>query len=217
MIADVLAAAAQTLSPPFRALLWKSIAATLALFLVCALLLSHVALAFVASWPLWAGVAGSFAAGALFLLGAGYLLAPISALVVGFYADRMADLVEADLQTDRRGRPVAFGPSLALGVRFAVLAVVLNAIAFALWLTPGVNAVAFFAVNAWLFGRVTFEMIALRHGPAEAARALGRLHAGRIFIYGVCIAALLAVPVFNLLTPLFSVALMARAYDRLAG
>jgi CysZ protein len=217
MFSDVAAAAAQTLSPPFRAYLWKSIAATAALFVVCALLLGHTVLALAAGWPIWAGLAGSIVVGVLFLLGAAYLLAPITALIAGFYADRLAELTEADIGADRQGHPAALGPSIELGLRFTVLGIVLYALAFALWFTPGVNVVAFFVVNAYLFGRMTFEMVALRHGTAADGRALSRRHAGLIFVYGLWIALLLAIPVANLLTPLFSVALMARAYDRLAN
>lgn len=220
MAADVYAAAAQTLSRPYRSILLACVGAAVVSLGLASILAGHVlGLAAVAwgaaSWPVWASAAGSLLLGAGFLVVSFYLLAPIAALVAGLFADRLAELAEIDIGSGRIGRPAPWGDMLRLNVRFVLLALALNAAAFILWLTPGVNAAAFVAVNAYAFGRMTFETVALRHIDSRQARALFRKHSGRVVLYGVWIALLLAVPLLNLLTPLFAVSLMARAFDRI--
>jgi len=48
------------------------------------------------------------------------------------------------------------------------------------------------------------------------ARALRRQHAGFVFVYGVLIAVFVAIPLVNLLTPLFATTLMVRLHKRIA-
>ena len=50
---------------------------------------------------------------------------------------------------------------------------------------------------------------------ADEAAALRHRHAGRIFLAGLVIAALVSVPVLNLVTPLFGAAFMVRVFKRL--
>ena len=82
--------------------------------------------------------------------------------------------------------------------------------ALLLLLVPGVNVVAFFGANAYLFGRGFFELAVLRHCSPPVMRDLRRAHALRIFIAGALCAGLAAVPLANLLTPLFATALLVR-------
>jgi CysZ protein len=79
-----------------------------------------------------------------------------------------------------------------------------------LLLVPGVNAAAFFGANAYLFGRGYFELAASRYLPLGEVRRLREKNALRLFGAGLVMAALLAVPVLNLLTPLFGTAFMVR-------
>jgi CysZ protein len=83
-------------------------------------------------------------------------------------------------------------------------------------LVPGVNAVIFLLVNAYLLGRGYFELAALRYRALEDVGRLRRAHQLEIFLAGLLIALLAAVPIANLLTPLFGPALMVRVHDRLA-
>jgi CysZ protein len=106
--------------------------------------------------------------------------------------------------------------SLWLGLRFSVLSLVVLAVALLLLLVPGVNAIAFLAANAYLFGRQYFEFAALRFESYEGAAALRRLHWGTVMGAGVLIALFVSVPLLNLLTPLFGTALMVRVYKRVS-
>ncbi len=88
--------------------------------------------------------------------------------------------------------------------------------ALALLLVPGVNAVIFLLVNAYLLGRGYFELAALRYRSVEDVGRVRRAHEFQIFLAGMFIAALAAVPIANLLTPLFGAALMVRVHDKIA-
>ena len=69
---------------------------------------------------------------------------------------------------------------------------------------PGVGLVAWLAANAYLLGREYFELAAMRFHSAAQARELRRRHAGFVFMYGAMIAVFVAIPLVNLLTPLFA-------------
>ena len=81
---------------------------------------------------------------------------------------------------------------------------------------PGIGFVAWLAANAYLLGREYFELAAMRFHSAAQARELRRRHAGFVFLYGVMIAVFVAIPLVNLLTPLFATTLMARLHKRIA-
>ncbi len=97
-----------------------------------------------------------------------------------------------------------------LAVKFALVAVLVNVVALLLLLVPGVNAVAFFGANAYLFGRGYFELAALRYLPIARVRRLRQQNVLKLFVAGLFVAAFLLVPILNLLTPLFATAFMVR-------
>jgi CysZ protein len=103
-----------------------------------------------------------------------------------------------------------------LAAKFAALSLLVNLCALLLLLVPLVNVVAFFAANAYLLSREYFELAALRHRPVEEARAMRRAHRLYILACGLFLAAMVAVPIVNLLTPLFGVAFMVRIHQRLS-
>ena len=98
------------------------------------------------------------------------------------------------------------------------LGVVLVGNLFALFLlfVPGVNLVAFFLVNGYLLGREFFEFAAMRFRPPEEARLFRAKHVSTVFLAGLCISAFLAVPIVNLLTPLFAAGLMVHLHKLLS-
>eukprot|EP01037_Dinobryon_pediforme_P043661 gene43661-54857_t len=103
---------------------------------------------------------------------------------------------------------------MRLAAGFALVSIGVNIVALVLLLVPGVNVVAFICANAYLSGREYFELAALRYAPLEEVRALRRQHALYLFVCGMPIAAFLAVPLLNLLTPLFATSLMVRVHAR---
>ena len=137
--------------------------------------------------------------------------------MAGFYLDEIAAIVERAIDPrGTPGRPLPLGPSLALGLRFALLSIAVNIVILALTLFTGVGLAAFFVLNGYLLGREYFELAAMRHMSAADARALFDRHWLDVFGAGAIVAVLVAVPVLNLLTPLFATALMTRLYKRFA-
>ncbi|HWT30159.1 MAG TPA: EI24 domain-containing protein, partial [Propylenella sp.] len=92
-----------------------------------------------------------------------------------------------------------------------------NAIALPLILVVGFGFVVFMVANAYLLGREYFELAALRFHDQATVRRLRARHSARIFGAGLLIAAFLAVPVVNLLAPLFATAFMVHLHKRIAA
>jgi uncharacterized protein involved in cysteine biosynthesis len=147
-----------------------------------------------------------------------WLLFPaVVTLIMGFYLERVAAAVEA-LDYPGRGPPrrQPIGEIIALTLRLAALTVLLNLLALPLYLiAPGINVFLFFALNGYLFGRGYFEVVALRRLDAGEARRVRRRFAGRIFLGGVVIAGLFALPLVNLVAPVIATAFMLHIFEAL--
>jgi CysZ protein len=216
MLDDALAAFRQILTPQFRAVLFKTLALTLLLLGLIWLGLDRLVLHFIDVQTPWVATLLSIVTGLGLFVGLAFLLAPTSSLVAGLFLDELAEIVEREIYPpDRIGRALPAGLAIWLAIRFALLSALVNLIALMLLLVPGINAIAFFVANAYLLSREFFELAALRYRPLADVRALRRRHRLRIFVAGLVIAALLAVPILNLLTPLFGTALMVRLHKRI--
>jgi CysZ protein len=219
MFDDALAAARQILTPPFRAVLWKTLALTLALlgFVWVALHKLFVAGVLPASFAhSWTAAALSLISGLGLFAGLAFLVTPVSFIVAGFFFDELAEAVELTLAPGEvPGRALALGEAAWLSVKFAAVALAVNAAALLLLLIPGINAAAFFGANAYLSGRGYFELAAARHLPFAEVQRLRKANGLRLFGAGLVMAALLAVPILNLLTPLFGTAFMVRIARKL--
>jgi CysZ protein len=217
MLDDALAALRQILTPAFRAVLIKTLGLTLLLLALVWLGLDRLVLYFIAVPYPWLATILSVATGIGLFVGLAFLLAPASSLVAGFFLDELAEIVERDIYPpDRIGRPLPAGYAVWLATKFAFVSALVNFLALLLLLVPGVNAIAFFVANAYLLSREFFELAALRYRPLEEVRLLRRHYQLRLFIAGLLIAAFLAVPILNLLTPLFGTAFMVRLHKRIA-
>ncbi|KQV44489.1 MULTISPECIES: sulfate transporter family protein [unclassified Rhizobium] len=216
-------------APETRSVLWKVIGLTLlvlaGLWLGLRESFLYFAMPFIDQWmpgtPGWAGwltfVLGLFASFGL-ALGLALLMAPVTALIAGFFLDEVAEAVERrDYPTDPTGRALPLGEAMLATVKFLGVVIAGNLLALFLLLVPGINLVAFFLVNAYLLSREYFEFAAMRHLPPEAAREFRAKHARTVLGAGIIIAAFLAVPILNLATPLFAGAMMVHLYKRLAA
>lgn len=208
----------QIISPPFRRMLLRSVGLTIAILgliwfgltrLLNYYLASH---SLSSSWPIVDTLA-FFVVGAGLMVGLAFLIPPVSALVSGYYLDDAAELVEkSDYPDDLPGTPLSLGRSLIYGLRFAGLSLVINLFALLLFFIPGVNLAVFFIANGYLLGREYFEMAAARFRPMAEAEAMRLRNRVTVFGAGLVAAALVAVPVLNLLTPLFGIALMVHVH-----
>jgi CysZ protein len=210
------AALAQIFTPPFRRVFWKTLGLTL-LLLVLIFVAAETALAHFLVLPYhWLSTSLTLLAALALLVGFAFAITPVSFLVAGFFFDELASIVEAEIDPQHPGRTAPLGEQIRVAVVFALLALALNIVALALLLVPGVNAMIFLLVNAYLLGRGYFELAALRYRSVEDIGRIRRVHEFQIFLAGMFIAALAAVPVANLLTPLFGAALMVRVHDKIA-
>lgn len=211
----------QIFSPAFRRMLGLSLALTLALLVAIWFVLTRLFGAYLQAhsisgdYPILDTLA-SFLAGAGLFIALAFLLPAVSAVVAGYFLDDAAERVERDhYPEDRPGTALTVGRSLLYGLRFAGLSLVVNAVALILVFIPGVNLVAFFAANGYLLGREYFELAAGRFRPMPESAAMRVRYRGSVFAAGLIIAALVAVPVINLVTPLFGVALMVHVHKSL--
>jgi CysZ protein len=144
--------------------------------------------------------------------------APVAALFASLYLDKVADAIEArSYASDPKAPGTSFATGLGAGIRLAGLILVadlllLPADAF----LPGVGQVATIVVNGFLLGREYFELAALRHVSRNAADALRKRNAARIFGGGLIISVLTVVPFADFFAPLFGAALMVHLYKRVA-
>lgn len=218
MIQDAVAAFRQVFSQPFRRVLWKSLGLTLSILVLAWFGLEQLAVHFVTVDNPWIATSLSFLTGVGLFIGLAFLVAPITALVAGFYLDDLAEQVETTSAPRwPAGQPLPAGQAAWLAARFALVALLVNIFALMLLLVPGVNAIAFLGANAYLMGREYFELAAMRYRPVDEARALRSERGAYLFVAGLPIALFLSVPVLNLLTPLFGAAYMARVHKRLSG
>jgi CysZ protein len=206
------------LSPAFRGVLAKSLALMLVLLGGLWLGLEWLLTQFIGtSWP-WFNATLEILAGVGLFVGLGFLAAPVAALVVGFFADDVAEAVERlHYPADPPGRPLPVGRSFATALKFLGLVIVVNAIALPLVLFVGFGLVVSLVANAYLLGREYFELVALRHYDEETARRLRARHSGRVFAAGLFVAVFLVIPVVNLLGPLFATALMVHLEKRVSA
>lgn len=215
MLSAATAAFAEILSPPFRAVLLKSLGLSVAILALAWAALERLIVHAAAGATGWWATALSIGAGVGLLFLLAYMVGPMSSLVSGCFFDELSERVEA--RVGLAGRPLPVGAALWTGAKFAGLAVVVNILALLVFLLPGVNVAVFYAANGYWLGRVYFEFAALRHVDAAEAAVLRRRHAGYVFLCGLPIALMVSIPIVNLLTPLFAVSYMTRIYAGVVG
>jgi CysZ protein len=147
-----------------------------------------------------------------------WLLFPaVVTMIAGFFVERIAAAVEAlDYPGNGPPRRQPWGEIVATVGRLGVMTIVLNLLALPLYLmVPGINLVLFLALNGYLLGRGYFEVVALRRLDAATAKTLRRRFAGRIFLGGLAIAGLFALPLVNLVAPVIAIAFMVHVFEAL--
>ena len=230
MILDAAGLALRNLfAPETRSVFWKVIGLTLLVLAGLWFALRETFVAFAMPWvdalmpgtPEWAGwltfIFGIFASTGL-ALALALLLSSVTAIIAGLFLDDVAEVIEKrDYPGDRPGTAMPIGAAVLASLKFFGIVLVGNFIALLLLLVPGVNIVAFFLVNGYLLGREFFEFAAMRFRSPDEARLYRSRHSGTVFAAGLVIAAFLAIPILNLLTPLFAAGLMVHLHKMLSA
>jgi len=233
MLDAALKALGQTFSPPFRTALLKAMGLAV-LFLTVAVIVVFRLL----EWLSGAGtdwleaMIGPAAHGLLAVLGwiiaialglglftaAALLMPAVTALVASFFADEIAELVErSHYPADPPGVALPLWLAIIEGTKTALLAIAVYLCVLPFFLFAGAGAVVFFIATAWLLGRESFQLAAMRFHPAAEAKALRRRHQATVFVAGLFITGFVSIPILNLATPLFGIALMVHLHKRLTA
>jgi CysZ protein len=226
-------ALSQMISPPFRAVLLKSIGLALVLIVLFGIGMHRLLIWLADLAERWAaGALGPYShmpltilakilsiAAALGVVAGSVLLMPaVTALVASFFADDIALEVErTHYPAEPVGVPLPLLRALIEGVRTALLAACVYLVALPFLLFAGFGAVIFFFATAYLLGREYFELAAMRFHPPQYAKRLRQEHQGTVLLAGMLIAVFVSLPILNLATPLFGMALMVHMHKRLAG
>lgn len=233
MLNDAAKALSQMVSPPLRAVLWKSIALALALIIVVAILLDWLIIWLIGVLSAWVqtglgssahlpvnGIAWLLSvAAALGIIAGSVLLMPaVTAFVASFFGDQIAAEVErSSYPRDPPGVALPLQRAILEGGKTALLAIVVYLCAVAFLLFAGAGAVIFFLATAWLLGREYFELAAMRFCPPDEARALRKRNGATVYMGGLLIAAFVSIPIVNLATPLFAMCLMVHVHKRISA
>ncbi len=216
MLQDALDSFSDIFSAPFRGVMIKSVALTIAVLVLGGFGLDRLALHFVTVSNGWIAAAISIAIGLGVAAGLVLLAAPTTSLVASFFFDDVAAIVEREVDpTAPPGRALSLWDSTLVSLRFAALTLAVMLAALVLLFVPGIGFAAWFVANAYLLGREYFELAAMRFRSQMEARAMRRYFATQVFMAGLIVSAFVSVPLLNLATPLFAAALMARLHKRL--
>ena len=213
--------ASEILTPRFRKVVWKSVGMTILLFIGMWFALesasSTLLTPFIGPWP-WLTTAIAWLLGAGVLVGAGFLLAPVTAIFAGFFIDDIAQHVEeTHYSEDQPGKAVPLDISIWLALKFTVLVILANLFALLLVLLPGINFAIFFFVNGYLLGREFFQFAAMRFRTEKEAALLRKKNSLVVFAAGLLIAALMSVPIVNLFTPVFAAGMMVHLHKMISA
>ena len=181
-------ALAQMFTPPFRAVLLKSVGLA-----ILVLILLGIGLQRLFAWlagqgaGYLEGVSGPGLQGPLHALlwvlaiiagfglvaGAIFVMPAVSAFVASFFSDEIAAEVEhAHYPADPPGAPVPLWTAEIEGLKTALLALLVYLFAVPFLLFAGLGFLIFFVANAFLLGREYFLLAAMRfHSVEEAKRA----------------------------------------------
>jgi len=158
----------------------------------------------------------SIAAGIGIIVGFVFLMPAVTALVGSFFVDEIALEVEREhYPAEPVGTPLPL--ALVEGMKTALLAILVYIIAVPFLLFAGAGVIIFFLASAYLLGREYFELAAMRHQPVAQAKRLRREHQNAVFLAGILIAAFVSIPIVNLATPIFAMALMVHVYHRITN
>jgi CysZ protein len=233
MLADAAKSFAQMFTPPFRAVLLKSIGLAILL-----LILLGVGLHRVFGWL--AALGASYLEGAtgpsletplhvllwVLAIAAGFgvffaaifIMPAVTAFLASFFSDEIAAEVEhVYYPADPPGVAVPLWTAGVEGIKTALLALIVYLIAVPFLLFAGIGFLIFFFANTYLLGREYFLLAAMRFHSVDDAKRLRRMHHGTVMLAGAFIAAFVSIPILNLATPLFGMAFMTHVHKRIAG
>lgn len=222
----------QMLTPPFRSVLIKSMLLAIVMIVLIGAGLykgldwltnyggvwaettlgpsSHTPL----SWVIWIA---SIATALGIVIGGVFLMPAVTALVGSFFVDEIAGLVEREYYpADQAGQPLPLARSIVEGTKTALVAILIYLIALPFILFAGLGFLILFIAAAYLLSREYFELAAMRFRSVEDAKAFRKANQTSVFTAGLLIALFVSIPIVNLATPLFGMAMMVHLHKKLS-
>jgi CysZ protein len=221
----------QMFSPPFRRVLFKSIGLALLMIILMGIGFNRVFSWMADSGATWAeaSVGGhtawqvlswilSFAATLGVITGALFLMPAVTAFVGSFFVDEIGEEVERTYYpAEAPGRALSIAPAVFEGTKTALLSILVYLCAVPFLLFAGFGLVIMFVAAAYLLSREYFLLAAMRFRSPAEAKEMRRAHRTSIMFAGLPIAMFVSIPIVNLATPLFAMAMMVHVHKRLSG
>jgi CysZ protein len=152
----------------------------------------------------WLGWIEGFAT----LLIAWFLFPIVASLFIAMFLEHVCGVVERQHYPELpKAEGISLLQSLGVAVSYLGALVLANLLLLVLLFFPPVYAGAWFVVNGWLIGREYVELVALRRLSPKDVRELRARHSGESLVTGGVIALLMAMPLVNLVVPVFATAL----------
>ena len=220
----------QMFSPEFRRVLLKSIGLALLTIILVAIGLNRAAAWLAdagAAWgeagvgyhSVWVVISWILTIAATFgvITGAVFLMPAVTAFVGSFFVDEIGEIVERTYYpAEPPGRALPLWTAMIDGIKTALLAILVYLCALPFLLFAGLGLVIMFLATAWLLSREYFLLAAMRFRSPDEAKAMRRANSTSIFIAGLPIALFVSIPILNLATPLFAMAMMVHMHKRLS-
>ena len=226
-------ALAQMASPEFRRVLFKAIGIALVMIVLVGIGLHRVFSWMADSGANWAEASTGFvphtawsiltwvlsiAAALGIVTGAVFLMPAVTAFTGSFFVDEVGAQVERKhYPAEPPGRELPLWRALFEGTKTALLSVLVYLCAIPFLLFAGLGLVMMFVATAYLLGREYFLLAAMRFRSPDEAKAMRRANRVSVFTAGMLIALFVMIPIVNLATPLFAMALMVHIHKRLSG
>lgn len=213
MIRALVLALEQLSDPVIQRLVLRCVLLALGTFVTLTLLIGLGLAALDVTGIVWLDAALGFAGSGVTLLLAWLLFPATVILIVNLFAEQVADAVERRHYPALPPAPGAsFSDTFRATAKLAALGIVLNLLALPLYLLPGPNVLVYLALNGYLLGREYFETVAYRRLEGRAVGKARRRARVRIWLAGVVIAMMLAIPLFNLVAPVLASAFMTHLF-----
>ena len=165
----------------------------------------------------WVDNVASLAVIPVMLFASVFLMVPVASAFTGLFLDQVVDAVEAEHYPGLPPvSPVPFIDGLAQSFKFLLVLILVNAVAFLLYLLfPPFAPLIFWGINGWLLGREYATLVAQRRLGTKGAGGFIRAYRGQIWLAGGLMAMGLTVPLLNLVIPVLGVASFTHLFHRL--
>ena len=206
-------------APAARSILWRTLGFTIAAFVVLAIVVQAAIGYFTTGQSGWIQTVLDFLGGLATLVVTWLLFPAVATFIAGTMIEGLVDAVERRHYPDRAAqRSPSWLAAATASARFALFVIALNLVLLPLYIfllfTAFLAPVVFLAVNGYLLGREYFEMVAHRHLDPLDAREMRRANRGLVFLAGVIVALVFAIPIVNFFAPMLGAAAMVHLFHR---